>query len=376
MIKIAYVIDAIESPYAGTEKQLLEMIARMDLSRFEPHLICLRNSAWLSRSKLNCPTQVLEFQSFKGLDYFRCGRRFARYCQEHGIQIVQTFFHDANIVGTLWATKAGVGNVIASRRNIGRGYWHSYWRICMLRWLRHRTDQVIANSQAAADEAVTVERIDPVRVTVIPNGLDLSAFEPPGDSEIQRIRSKWGFGQKHIVVGAVANLRPVKNLAFLIRAAQNLVNEYPEVRFVVLGEGEQRSELEREIAQAGLGRQFCLPGRSEEVTKELYGFDIAVLVSHGESLSNSLLEYLAAGRPAVVSDVGGNREVITSESIGLVYPPDQLSTFVRHVGRLIESSSERLSLGSCAREHVASCYSFEKVVTSHQEIYSRLIIGS
>ncbi|MCK4372203.1 MAG: glycosyl transferase group 1, partial [candidate division Zixibacteria bacterium] len=101
MINIVFVIDTIESPYAGTEKQLLEILGRLDRTRFRPHLVCLRNSDWLKTGDVDCEITVMELGSFFSFEFFRCRRRFARFCREQKVDIVQTFFRDGNLAGAL-----------------------------------------------------------------------------------------------------------------------------------------------------------------------------------------------------------------------------------------------------------------------------------
>ncbi|MFH1688194.1 MAG: glycosyltransferase [bacterium] len=373
MINIAYVIDTVDSPNAGTEHQLLETIRRLDRSHFTPHLICLRPSDWLAQTSLPCDVEVLNLRSFLSLQTFREQRRFVGYCRTRRIDIIQSFFRDSNLAGTLWGRMAGVPVIIASRRNIGTGYWHNRKEVAILRFLRLFTTQWIANSRAAADEAIMVEKADPHRVRVIPNGLDIDRFGRPTDDELAGTRRRWGLGPEHVVVGAVANLRPVKNLTFLIRVASQMCPSHSNLRFVVLGEGPQRPELEKLIARHDLTGVFLLPGKSSTVAQDLYSFDIAVLCSKGESLSNSLMEYCAAERPAVASDVGGNAEVLDSPEVGMVYPPDDIDCFRQALASLMEDPARAAAIGRAARRSVAERYSFQAVLGQVEGLYRALV---
>src|SRR5204863_5523296 len=107
-------------------------------------------------------------------------------------------------------------------------------------------------------------------------------------------------------VGCVANLRPVKNIDGLMRAAKDALAKHPRLVFEVAGDGEQRAELERLHADLGLGDRFILRGSVADVAGFLRTVDIAVLPSHTEGMSNALLEYMAAGRAVVATDVGAN----------------------------------------------------------------------
>jgi glycosyltransferase involved in cell wall biosynthesis len=372
MIRIAFLIDMIHSPHAGTEKQLLGIIERLNLNHFEPHLLCLRNSDWLRDAKLPCPVTVLDFYSIFGRDYRRCGKEFRDYCRSNRIDLIQTFFHDSNIVGTLWGRSLAGTKIIASRRSLGTGYWHNWKEIRILRYLRKYTQHYIANSRACEDEATRVERLDPSRVTVIPNGLDVDSFQDPGPELRRTTRTRWGFTDDSIVIGTVANLRPIKNLPFLIEAAAIVTERHPQARFVVLGEGDRRQELESLIAARNLVGKVVLPGRSENVSEELFAFDIAVLCSQSESLSNALMEFMAAARPCVASDVGGNAELICSTDLGVIYPPDDQKRFVGALVDLIENVERRQEVGDSARKHAEETFSWESVLKQLETTYRQI----
>lgn len=373
MINIAFVIDTIDSPYAGTEKQLLATIRLLDRSRFCPHLVCLRSSNWLKTGDVGCEVSVMDFGSFLSMSFLHGRKRFVELCRKHDIDIVQTFFRDGNHAGTLWAHKARVDVIIASRRNIGSGYWHNRREIAILKFLKRYTSHYITNSEAAAAETRQVEGVDPLRISVVRNGLDISAFPMPSAETAVEVKKSWGFTQDTKVIGAVANLRPVKNIEFLIRAARTIIEQRPEVRFVVLGEGHFRAELEQMIVACDLTGKVLLPGRSDNVARDLAGFDVAVLCSHRESLSNSLMEYMATGRAVVASDVGGNGELISRDDLGFLYPADDSKQFESQVLRLLNDPELRDSLGKATREEASRTFSWETMISQLETVYESLI---
>lgn len=373
MINIAYVIDTIDTPYAGTEKQLLSVIRLLDRSRYRPHLVCLRQSDWLKTADVGCPVSVMNFGSFFSMSFLQGRRRFVAFCQEHKIDIVQSFFRDSNHAGTLWAHKAKVGVVIASRRNIGSGYWHNSREIAILKFLKRYTTHYITNSEAAAAETREVEGVAPGRISVLRNGLDIGAYPLPSAEAAARAKNSWGFSEDAKVIGAVANLRPIKNIEFLIRAAKTIIEKRPGAKFVVLGEGDSRPELEQMIADSGLTGTFLLPGRSDNVARDLAGFDIAVLCSHRESLSNSLMEYMATGRAVVASDVGGNGELISRRDLGYLYPADDSEQFENRILELLDDAVLRENMGRAAREEATRTFSWEAMIRQLENIYESLM---
>jgi glycosyltransferase involved in cell wall biosynthesis len=373
MIRIVYLIDTFIGPSGGTENQILRMIDRLDPARFSFSLFTLQRSRWLEGRTLPFPARSLGFRSFRSLDYFRCRNEFVAYCRDNKIDIVQTFFRDSNILGLLWGRRAGVKTLIASRRNIGTGYWHNWVEVRILRSLAKYTTHYIANSGAAARETTRVEKVDPGRISQIPNCLDVAAFDNADSAVAAATRRRWGLAANGLVVGAVANLRPIKNLPFLIRAAQTVTTRHPHVAFVVLGEGPQRPELERLIAALGLQGRFVLAGLSENVARDLQAMDVTVLCSKSESSPNAVLEYMAAGKACIIADVGGNSELIASGDTGYTYPAGNRERFVELLSQVLDHAERRQRLGTRARAAVQSRHDCRVVVPRLEHLYESLV---
>ncbi len=371
MINIAYVIDTIKTPGAGTEKQLLMLLHGLDRTEFTPFLVCLHTSDWLQSQRFPFDVEVYDVRRSISIGHARAVSRFRALCLERKIDVVQTFFVDANkfaIVGTHLARTA---TTVASRRNVGHS--HSRLNLAALRFLRRWTDRYLANSQAAADRTVELEHVVPDKIDIIHNGLDLGRFRAITPAMRAEQRRQWQIEDNDIVVGIVANLRDVKNIDSLIRVAARLVPEFPRLQFVSVGEGPDRTRLQSLIGSLKLGARFQLTGRQSDVVPSLAGFDIAVLCSSFESLSNSLIEYMAAGLPIVASAVGGNIEAIRHEDNGLVYPVREDDMLEAGLRRLLGDEALAARLASRARQDAETKYSREACIENHQIYYEQLV---
>ncbi len=375
MIRILYLIDNLDQPTAGTEKQLMRTVALLDRRRFECTLMTLSASPWLvEETNRSFAWENLESGPLLRPGMLSVARRFAQVCRRREIDLVHTYFVDSSVIGPLWAKLAAVPVVVSSRRNIG--YHHTRTGLWALRFVRQFTTHVIANSKAAASAAVTLEHFDPTRISVIPNMLDLGAFTRPSDDALEGIKASWGFPKDAVVVGAVANLRPVKNLELLVRAAATIAPRFPAARFVVLGEGPERSHLQRCVDATGLGHVFALPGTSVNIHRDIFAFDIGSLVSNSESSPNALLEYMAAGKASVVSDVGGVKEIATHERTALIFPKDDLNALVRNLERLLCDLDLRAQIGRQARQYVHAVHDQAMVIRTLEDLYVRLVESS
>jgi L-malate glycosyltransferase len=371
MIPILYLIDTLVTPLGGTERQLLTLIDRLDRTRFEPHLALLRPNPELDAMTSPCPVSVLGYRSLGGWDFFRAGRRCVSLCRQRRIRIMHTYFRDASRVGALWARAGRVPVVVGSRRNLG--YMNPRGEGTLLRLLAPLTAHTVANSEAAAQKAIEDEHLDPGRVSVIANGLEPGHYSPIDPARRQAIRDRWGVPAGGVIVGAVANLRPIKNNVFLVDAATRLAARFPHVFFVVVGEGIERPRLEARIRESGLIGRFLLPGFSNGVPTDVQAFDIAVLCSDSESSPNSVIEYLAAGKPTLASAVGGTPEILTSEEVGFLYSRGDPARFDTVLSTLIEDADLRARLSRSARTYALERFSMERMVHEHETLYTTLL---
>ncbi len=369
MIKIAYVIDWIYSPYGGTERQLLMLLNGLNRKLFLPHLIYLRDTDYLSNTKFDFPLTKIPIKKLFSIDFTRGMRIFGELQKQEKFDIVQTFFNDSNVFGTLAAHIAGCKKIISSRRNIG--YWHNRSNVVILRFLRRWTDHYLTNSQAAANKTVHTEKVSPDRITIIKNGLEIEKFKQSLKNRIQQ-RSEWGLDDSHTIIGVVANIRPLKNIESLIASAEELVPEFDKIRFVWVGWGSREPYIEL-VKTKGLARHFLFPGPTSEVAKCLNAFDIGVLCSKSESLSNSLIEYMAAGLPIVASKVGGNSEAITHGQTGMLYSIDKPEELTKYLLLLLSDQSLAKSLGNKARLVAESFYDKKIMLKHHENFYKRIL---
>ncbi|MEW5746932.1 MAG: glycosyltransferase [Nitrospirota bacterium] len=367
MIKIAFVIDTIDSPTAGTERQLLMLLKHLDRRQFDPYLCVLRSSAWLEQEFDLCPLHVAGIRSFKQLGSWRRLWRFARFLKREGIAIVQTHFRDSDIAGIIAARLAGTAAIIATRRN--QGYWHKRGEVALKKLLSRRATVIIANSQSTKQWTAAVEGVPAERIRVIHNGIELEAY--PGSDPVlrERCRRQLGLSGNTCCIGVVANLRPVKGIDVFLRAAAQVARRVDDVRFLIAGEGEERAALMRLAAELGLGGAVRFLGRRRDVPSLLAAFDIGVLSSHSESFSNALIEYMAAGLPVVTTDVGGSREAVEDGVSGFVVPVGDDHRMAEAIIRIAEDRTEGLRMGQRGRRCAEQLFSSQSCIEKSEALY-------
>jgi len=340
--RILYMIDEMEAVTSGgTERQLMQMIRLLVDAGVEVRLCTLRGTHWLTDEIAGCPVEHFAF-----LSLLRPGSqaellRLRAYMRDYRPHVLQTFFVEANILGPIVGRLAGVPVIVGGRRNLN--YWMGPLTSSLQRFANRYTTRLLANSEAVKEHVVRTEHIHPAQVDVIYNGLDVERFRPDPESRAA-MRQKFGFTDDQILIGAVSVLRPIKGCEDFIDAAALVLRQQPSTRFVLVGDGPIRSELE--LRAKALGDCFTFAGAQPDVRPFLQMFDIGVLSSESEGFSNSILEYLAAGLPCVVTDVGGNREAVGNAGVSIpVRDPNALAKAL--VG-LVSDPALRQSLASAA----------------------------
>jgi glycosyltransferase involved in cell wall biosynthesis len=364
-IKIVYIID--ELNIGGTEKQLIEIIKRIDKNKFQPILVCLRPSNFIFDIDINCKKIVLNVYSLASLDGLSIMLRFAKYLHRHKVDIVHTFFFDSTVFGVLSSKIARVKKIISSRRDMG--FWYTPKNLIVLRIINYFTDRILVNSKAVKNNVVSKECLNPGKIDIIYNGIDLKPFSVGQENNI--LKKMLGVPIDDKIVGIVANLnRPVKRVDLFIRAAAEILKKYNAVSFLIIGEGHLRDQLEKQVKDLGIEKKIKFTGSQENVIPYLQLFDIAMLTSESEGFSNSVLEYMAAGLPVVCFDAGGNGELIHDGING--YLLNDFSGITKTVIQLLENtdSIKRISKNNLSS---VSNFSWESIQRKQFKYYLELL---
>jgi len=360
-VRVCFLIDRLTR--GGTETQLLALIRVLDRTRVQPALVLLDGEDDESRSlePSDCPVLRLGVRSLHRPHAFAAAARLRRFWRTHGTDVLQVYFLDSTYFGVPLARVSGIRRVVRVRNNLG------HWLTPTHRWLGRvmgdLSDVTLTNCEPARHAILDAEGGDARKLAVLENGVDLAPFT---DLSLPRRRGP------EVVIGTVANLRPVKGIDVLVRAAARVVAKHPHARFRVAGQGEQRPHLEGLIDELSLHDHFELTGPVSDVPAFLAGVDIAVLPSHAEGMSNALLEYMAAGRPVVATDVGANAQLLKSGELGRLVPAGDDVALAEGILRLARDPAEAIRVAETARRHVAEHYSREAMRERFEAFYLRL----
>lgn len=374
-ISLVYIIDEIVGDLGGTESQLIKLVNGLSKDRFRVCLVCFDNPTWFRRnaSVFQCETTVFKMNRFKRPSTYASFLRLMAFLRDYRPHIVHTFFPVSNVIGVLASRLAGVKNIVSSRRDYGEWMNPQYTLATRIanKWVR----KIVVNSHGVRKLTEEVEGVDVEKIEVLHNGIDPTLFQNM-HSDIDLMK-RLDIPPDDKVVGIVGNFRPMKHHETFIRAAHEILAAKKNVKFVLVGGAATAEPIQQQMMELGktLGIEgklrFC--GAQGDVRPYLSIMDVGVNCSEREGLSNAVMEYMAAGVPCVVSNAGGNPDLITHDVEGLTFGLDDYKTLASHVLRLLGDKELRERLSTRAREKVGRKMSLHAMISNYEWFYKSLV---
>jgi len=345
----------------GSERQFAILAQNLDPQQFHVHLGCVNRRGPFAEDFPEVP----EFRlggSLYGWRSLRTRLELSRHLRRNHVQIAHAFEFYTNLTLVPAARLVRVPVVIGSFRQLGDLLTPAQFRVqaAAFRWCH----AVVCNSRAGAGR-LAAEGLSPEKLFVIGNALPPAAFSvaPPA------LPGRPGL----LRVGMVARMNArYKNHSGFLRIAARIHQQLPDVKFLLVGGGPLRPELEREAQTLGLGDRVVFLGDRRDIPALLASMDVAVLTSNSEGLSNVILEAMAASLPVVAYNVGGNGELVNEERGAVIAPGDETG-FAAAVVRLLADSALREQLGQNARKFAEGNFSLEQVLSRYEELYATLL---
>lgn len=370
-INIAYLIDAVISDKAGTEKQLLNIVRLLDRKDYNPILICMRNSDWLENNAKNmqCKVFVLDYHGFFSPRFPAVVSNLLNIIKTEKVHILQTFFEDSMFVG--WMAKIMSPRhpvLITSRRDMGLGadtpWYHNVYRLLMP-IINRRVDGIAANGLSIKEYTSLRENVAMDKITVIHNGISMPTKVSPPDIFSQIPCDIW--------LGIAANLKPVKRIDTFINAIA-LIKERCGLRVhgIIFGEGSLRNELHNLSFKLHVQDEVHFLGSIDNITDYLHHLHIGILCSEKEGFPNAILEYMACSLPVVASAVGGNRELIDDKN-GILFPPGDHEALAGAVLKLAQDSRLREEMGKISKERVIRWFLWDTIMSQWERYYNSFL---
>jgi glycosyltransferase involved in cell wall biosynthesis len=309
------------------------------------------------------------------LSDYRSFRQLYRMMREFRPSIVHTHTAKAGLLGRLAARLAGVPVVVHTYHgHVLRGYFGPIKNL-LFRWLEtllsHSTDALIAVSESVRTDLVSLGVAPEGKIRVVPLGLELERLStslPRGGLRLPR-----GIPPQSALVGIVGRLAPIKDLSTFLEACTFVRKSFPDTHFAVVGDGEERSLLERRCEELGLASSVHFYGWLSDM-RTVYGdLDVVVNSSRNEGTPVALIEAMAAGLPVVATRVGGTPDLLGDGSRGTLVPaadPEALAAAIGEILRSPEGARQRSRVG---QDYVLSQHSAARLVGDVDALYRELL---
>ncbi len=288
--------------------------------------------------------------------------------------ILHAYLPLTNFLGATAGRMLGVKQVITSRRALGTHQErHKGWK-----WIDRLTNRlshyVTVNSQAVWEDTLKRDAIDPKKLVLIKNGLDLSSF-----CNLHLIRKKMRqslvMSEDTLALMMVGNLIPYKGHAVLLEALAMILPTQKHIQFYFVGENRGIQKHLQQLAQElMIAEQIFFLGRRTDIPALLSAMDIYVHASFEEGSSNALLEAMAAELPIIATNVGGNKETLENGKHGILIPPSNPEQLKIALLDLIADKKLQTRLSRSAKNYVNQTYSIEQMVNSHIQLYTSHLI--
>ena len=344
--------------------------------RYRVHLACIHDKGVLRTEveKLGIgEIKAYPLNSFFNRNFALQLRRLKRFLRESEIDIVHTHGLYTNVFGIIGAALARVPARIASRRETGG------LRNGVRRWGERRafslSNMIIANAEAVRRDLIA-ESVSSEKVVTVYNGLDVERVVSRARLQREEALALLGLpreGARRFVT-IVANVRhPVKDHPMFLRAARRVRDAIPQAAFIIAGEGELLPSLRALAGELGIGRDVFFTGRCERVAELLAISEVCVLSSKAEGFSNAILEYMAAARAVVATDVGGAREAIFEGETGYLVPSGDDAMMAERITSLLNDPERTREMGERGRRVVKEKFSCEAQLERTEKLYDELM---
>ena len=248
-----------------------------------------------------------------------------------------------------------------------------FFRTC--EWYAARRATALISVADAMTEQLVAARVAPrEKFSTIYSGMEVEPFLAAND-ERDRLRTELGYSNQHVVIGKIARLFYLKGHEYVIAAARQITRDYPQARFLFVGDGILRQELEQSVVAAGLAEvvQFVGLVPPERIAAYIGAMDIVVHASLREGLARVLPQALIAGKPVVSYDVDGAREVVIPGQTGYLVPPCSIEPLTEALEELLAHPALRIRLGQQGQQRFTDQFRHERMTHDIRALYERLL---
>jgi glycosyltransferase involved in cell wall biosynthesis len=369
---VLHVVDCLN--VGGTERQLFELLRRLDRRRFRPLLATFKKGGELLPRLREIGIEPAVFPLRGSLAQANTAyqiTRMAMMCRRENVKVIHAHDFYSNVIGVAAAQLCGA-RVIASRRDLA--HWLGGTQRKALRLACRVADAVVANAAAVGAQTERDLGVDGDKIHVVFNGIDVEQFDtqafktpdpllPAGPVDVPRIAM---VGSMHL---------PDKGHADLLEAAHILKARGVRAQFILVSDGTLRGDLEAKAQAFGVADDVFFLGRRDDVPSVLVRCDIVAHPSWAEGFPNAVLEAMCAARPVVATRVGGIPEVMADGVHGMLIEAQRPAELASALEKLIANPLAGHVMGLRGRQHVEAVFSLDRMCERVESLYDALVDG-
>lgn len=363
MMNILYLIATLE--VGGAEKQLASLVKRIDRTRYNPTVCCLTKEGPFEKELEEA-----------GIRYFVLGKQFKfdftvifkliSLIRQEKSDILHTWMFTSNSFGRVAGIIARVPIIISSERCID--IWKNRFHFFLDSLLSYFTARIVCVSEGVKKFYREHTFIPPGKLITIYNGV-----ETVGETNISAEKKKEEFGlRQNIVITTISRLAPQKGIKHLLYAVPKVIENMPEARFLIVGEGNEKGRLENISRDINIDKYVIMPGLRADIKEILSFTNIFVLPSLFEGLPNVIMEAMAARKPVIATRIQGSDELVVENETGILVPPRNPEALADAIINLHNDTEKARRMGIAGRKRVEKYFNVDSMVKKHEKLYDEL----
>ena len=343
--------------WRGGEQQAIYLFEELDALGIKQHILCSSGSKVKAYCKeRNYPHSTQKKSSSVSLS---CGKAVKNACAKHGANIVHVHDAHAHTFAVLAATFFGNKVPIVVSRRVD--FPVSKSPLSKWKYNHRMVKRIVCVSDCIRQiTAPAIKRKE--MLTTVHSGIDLGRFTHENTG---KLRADFGIGSDTLIIGNVAALAPHKDYRTFIRTAAALKQKGVNAKYLIVGEGDERRMIEREIQEMGLSNDVIMGGFRGDVPEILPEFDVFLITSETEGLGTSILDAMACKVPVVAAKAGGIPEIVLHEQTGLLAEVKDHDGLAKQVLRVVNDEQLKSQLVAGATKHLQS---FQKGETAKRTL--------
>ncbi len=367
-VNLFYLIDG-GNGWGGAESNLLSVAKHVNRERYNVEIGCLVEGQVADTFKGNgLPVTIIGMKNKWDVSAIV---HLVQLLKEKKVDVLHTCLYASNTYGRIAAILARTPVSLAWEHGLAQ-FLKLPRHIWVDRVLNKFTDAITAPSLAVRKSIVEVEKIGETKIQVVYNGVEIRPLDPYFDSTAKK--TELGLRPEDRVLPYIANLGPAKGHKYFLPSIREVVKAFPDVKFLFVGEGPFRGEIEKDVERLGIKENVLLCGFRKDIPEILSIAEFYVHPTTREALGIAVLEAMAMGRAVVASNTGGIPEVVVEGETGLLVEPKDHEAMSRAIIELLQSPSRAREMGQRGRERVLTHFSAEKSARELEKIYEQFTL--